>query len=72
MCLSIGIDHMGSKGFDVADGAMFRAYHVAVTHQRHTVAVYADDAVYDIAATFHPCQYYIAPFPFRAGWAFAG
>ena len=57
---TLRIHHMRHTGLDITHRAMLRTGNVPIAHQRHTVAIDADDAVYDPTGTFDPRQHHIA------------
>ena len=57
---TLRIHHMRHTGLDITHRAMLRTGNVPIAHQRHTVAIDADDAVYNPPAAFNPCQHHIA------------
>ena len=56
----VAVHHMGGLGLDIAERAVLRTHQITVAHQRHAVAVDADNAVNDVAVAFHPCQHHVA------------
>ena len=57
---TICVHNMCCNGLHIIDGATLHTNQIAVAHQGHLIAVDADDAMYHITTTCHPCQHNIA------------